>query len=199
MWLFQTLTTFPFRGTVDPDEPRIAPSPDVVYLAAMRNPDAIPTKVIPLERALQVLPQEHVTVLKEPRLTLQAQRSFERGTKAILGHVHQLDGTHVLYESAEGTWVRYTHAQSTVYENTDTEASIAKASFEDACAHCAQDVVLEPGDLLIVNNRKSLHGRAPVGVATGGNTRWLIRGYGLDTAGLNAQRRYPAPPHMLFP
>ena len=191
--------TFPFRGTFDPDEPRIAPSPDVVYLAAMRNPDAIPTKVVPLERALQTLPQEHVTVLKESRLTLQAQRSFQRGTKAILGNVHQLDGTHVLYDSAEGTWVRYTHSQSMVYDGTDTAASDAKASFEVACARCTQEVVLEPGDLLIVNNRKALHGRAPVGTATGGTTRWLIRGYGLNTAGLEAQRRYPAPPYKLFP
>lgn len=191
--------TFPFRGALDPDEPRIAPSPDVVYLAAMRNPDAIPTKIMPLEHALQALPQEHVTALKEPRLSLQAQRSFQRGTKAILGHVHQLDGTHVLYDSAEGTWVRYTHSQSTVYDGTDTEASDAKASFEVACTHCAQDVLLEPGDLLIVNNRKALHGRATVGAATGGTTRWLVRGYGLDTAGLDAQRRYPAPPYMLFP
>lgn len=112
--------TFPFRGTQDPTHPKIAPSPDVVFLAALRNPDRVATVVMPLECALEKISSEHAQILRGDRLVLSAQRSFVEGTSAALGKPHRLDGTNVLFDSPEGVWVRYTHRQSVVYDEDDT-------------------------------------------------------------------------------
>lgn len=191
--------TFPFRGTDDPKYPRIAPSPDLVYLAALRNPDQVATVVMPLGCALSKISDEHAQILRDDRFVLSAQRSFDQGTTATFGEKHRLDGTHVLFDSPEGVWVRYTHRQSWVYDEDDTHAVAAKKSFEAACLECAQQVALMPGDLLVVNNRKALHGRVPVGAGLGGTTRWLLRSYGLDTSEVREDQRHPSPRHKLYP
>ncbi|MBO9642336.1 MAG: TauD/TfdA family dioxygenase [Pseudacidovorax sp.] len=190
--------SFPFRDTSDPKDARIAPSPDVVFLAALRNPDSVPTIIMPLSCILAGLTEAQVEVLKGKRITLLAQRSFQRGTKAILGQEHLLEDSNILREGGEGTWVRYSHSNSVV-DADDAEAVDAKTSFETACLSCVQQVVLQPGDLLIVNNRKALHGRSPVGDAIGGASRWLVRSYALDTTGLALERRYQDKPYALFP
>lgn len=190
--------SFPFRGTSDPEDARIAPSPDVVFLAALRNPDSVPTIIMPLSCIVAGLTEAQVEVLKGERITLLAQRSFQRGTKAILGQEHLLEDSNILRESSEGTWVRYSHSNSVV-DADDAEAADAKTSFETACLSCIQQVVLQPGDLLIVNNRKALHGRSPVGDAIGGASRWLVRSYALDTTGLALDQRYQDKPYALFP
>jgi hypothetical protein len=191
--------SFPFRGTFDQNYPRIAPSPDLVFLAALRNPDLVPTVVMPLACTLAELSDEHAQILKGPSLVVRAQRSFVRGTESALGEVHMLDGTNVLFDSPEGTWVRYTHSQSTVHDQSDEVAIAAKEKFEAACLSCAEKVVLSPGDLLVVNNRKALHGRAPVTPGIGGSTRWLLRSYGLDTSGLKEDQRHPSSRYKLYP
>jgi L-asparagine oxygenase len=190
--------TFPFRGTNDPSDPRIAPSPDVVFLAALRNPDDVATMINPLHGILGGLTKSQIDVLKGERVTLVAQRSFRKGTAAILGDEHILNYVNVLHDSDEGTWVRYSHSNSIV-DDDDTDAVLAKARFEESCKLCAQALVLKPGDLLVVNNRKALHGRSDVGAGVGGQTRWLIRSYGLDTSDLEQDQRYENPPHQLFP
>lgn len=191
--------TFPFRGTVDPRWPRIAPSPDIVYLAALRNPDAVPTIVMPLSDILARMAPEQIGVLKGPNIVIKAQKTFVRGTRAALGEVHVLDGTNVLHESEEGIWVRYTHKGTLPVDDEDTQIVAAKSAFEDACAKSVHPVVLAPGDLLMVNNRKALHGRLPVGDGVGEESRWLIRSYGLNTHGLSEDRRHASPQHKLFP
>ena len=132
-------------------------------------------------------------------MVLRSQRSFELGTKSAIGKVHMLDGTHVLFDSPEGVWVRYTHTNSTVYDDEDEIAVKAKGEFEAACLGCRESIVLTPGDLLLVNNRKALHGRLPVGEGIGGNTRWLLRSYGLDTSELHDEQRHPSSRHKLYP
>lgn len=191
--------SFPFRGTLDPSEPRIAPSPDIVLLAALRNPNQVPTMLTPLGSVVDRLGDEHISCLKEHRLVLQAQRSFQLGTKQVLGEEHLLDGANVLYDSPEGLWVRYSHGNSWVVDENDAEAVGAKLAFEAACAQVRRPVVLAPGDFLLVNNRKALHGREQVGSAVGGESRWLLRSYGLDTSGLQDTQRYLGTRCKLFP
>lgn len=189
--------TFPFRGTTDPKYPRIAPSPDIVFLAALRNPEKIPTVVMPLPQILSQLSEQDIRLLKGPNMVLSAQKSFVQGTRRALGKPHLLDGAPILLDGPEGTWVRYTHSQSALFDEEDKAAEAAKGHFEAACLNVVQNVVLKPGDILLVNNRKALHGRAKVGDAVGGESRWLIRSYGLDCAELNREQRHES--HKLYP
>jgi L-asparagine oxygenase len=191
--------TFPFRGTTDPDFPRIAPSPDVVFLAALRNVDAVPTAVMPLPNILNRLSPEDAQILKGPNIILSAQRTFVKGTQKALGQPHVLDGAPVLHDGPEGTWVRYTHSQSLPFDENDAAAVAAKKNFEAACLAVTEYVVLKPGDLLLVNNRKALHGRSKVGPAVGGESRWLIRSYGLDCTEVAEDQRHAGSSHILYP
>ena len=191
--------SFPFRGTLDTDDERIAPSPDIVFLAAMRNPNAVATTVRAIDEVLDQLSSHQIDLLKGPHWVLNAQKSFQRGTLQALGYEHQADGVPILLETSEGLWVRYSHRESTVADQDDRPARDTKDAFEAACANTGVEIALAPGDVLLVNNRKALHGRSPVGAETGGQSRWLVRGYGLDCNGLQPERRYASPRHKLFP
>lgn len=191
--------TFPFRGTTDPDFPRVAPAPDIVFLIGLSNPDCVPTVVMPLPDILAKIGADDAELLKGPNVVLSAQKTFAQGTRRILGETHVLDGAAVLFDSQEGTWVRYTHSQSWVHDETNEPAKRAKDNFEAACAASTQGIVLAPGDVLLVNNRKALHGRAKVGAAIGGGSRWLIRAYGLDCSQVSAEQRYSGSEFKLFP
>lgn len=191
--------TFPFRSTTDPDFPKIAPSPDIVFLVGLRNPEGVPTVLMPLPDILAKLDKADIQLLKEPNLVLSAQRTFVQGTRHALGEAHLLDGAAVLFDGPEGTWVRYTHSQSWVYDESNLAVIAAKNNFEAACVASAQQIVLQPGELLLINNRKALHGRAKVGPEVGGNARWLVRSYGLDCSQVTSAQRYQDSSFKLYP
>lgn len=188
--------SFPPRGYTSSVEPNIAPSPDVVCLAALRNPDNVPTTVMPLPALLAALTPEQIAELKTWQFSVRSQKTFIQGTKRVLGEELVEMDVAVLMDTADGTWIRHSH--SSVDSLTDP-GEAALVALNDACAGAAAQVALQPGDLLIVSNRTALHGRAEVGGDPGGTSRWLIRGYGLSTATLTAAQRYADPAHALFP
>lgn len=95
--------------------------------------------------------------------------------------------------------MRYTHSQSLPFDENDAAAVAVKKNFEAACLAVTEHVVLKPGDLLLVNNRKALHGRSKVGPAVGGESRWLIRSYGLDCSEVAEEQRHSGSRHTLYP
>jgi L-asparagine oxygenase len=80
-------------------------------------------------------------------------------------------------------------------------AEHASNRFEEVCNQIATPIVVQPGDVLIVNNRLSLHDRGGVGDEIMEKSRWLLRTYGLDTSSLPAHKRHlgGAPTYVLFP
>lgn len=191
--------SFPFRGQLDPQDPRIAPSPDFVCLASLRNPNDVPTRVLPLDNILARLAPSDVELLKRNGFLIFSQRTFRAGTLAALGQEHSVDGGAVLWESPEGLWVRYSHSTVTPVGGDDPTLVDAQARFEQACKEAGVDFVLRPGDIAFVNNRKALHGRGEVGAAIGGNSRWLLRSYGLNTSSLSNTQRTGGKDFQLFP
>lgn len=191
--------TFPFNGDDDPEDRRIAPSPDLVTLVGLRNPKSVPTKVIPLESALACLGPGDIDELAKPQYSITPQKTFVHGMQRILGRRHVVINAPVL-KVAESTYVRYSHSSVVPTESGGT-AETAANNLEDACNTTAVPIVVQPGDVLIISNRRSLHGRGEVGSDVGGESRWLLRAYALDTSTLPAYKRHmgDAPPHMLFP
>mgnify|MGYP002529869957 CR=1 FL=1 len=57
----------------------------------------------------------------------------------------------------------------------DPDASRALAALIDAIEHNLRELVLSPGDLLILNNAKAVHGRQPFDAGYDGTDRWLKR------------------------
>ncbi|MCY1383429.1 hypothetical protein D9M69_715540 [compost metagenome] len=69
----------------------------------------------------------------------------------------------------------------------------------ERCREMMRSVVVKPGDILLVNNRIGLHGRSEVGGEAGGESRWLLRTYGLETGDLDAEQRCSGSNYKLYP
>jgi hypothetical protein len=190
--------SFPLRGYRDPENARIAPSPDFVGLCCLRNPDGVPTTVMPLSAVLAEMPPHLVQELREPQYVIGSQRTFEEGMIKILGDELTLDEARLLFRVGDADWIRFSH-RTTDPVDKESAAQEAMDAFQEACKACVQNIALSPGDIVLVNNRIALHGRSPVGTAYGGETRWLLRTYGLDTTELTAEQRYQESPFKLFP
>jgi L-asparagine oxygenase len=192
--------SFPFNGQTDASNARIAPSPDAVTLVGLRNPKSVPTTVMVLEDALAKLSPEDIHELKQAQFSFESQPTFLEGMRDILGDVHTAIDEPVLKDVAIGTIVRFSHSGVSPTEPCDT-AENAKANFSKACSEVAQAVTIQPGDVLLVSNRLCLHGRGEVGDEIGGQSRWLLRTYGLDTSRLDDSRRHlgDRAAHVLFP
>lgn len=158
----------------------------------------LPTTVMPLDEVLAKLDPAHIAELKKPQFIIRSQATFQDGMRRILNDVHVVDGGALLFDVEGQTWARFSHSNILV-ENEEGPAKDAFLAFQQACRECEAGIVTAPGDILLVNNRLALHGRATVGTDVGGESRWLLRAYGLHTDMLSETQRYSAPSFMLFP
>lgn len=191
--------TFPIRGYRDPLNDRIAPSPDFVCLSSLRNPKKVPTKVMPLDELMKYLSDEHIEELQKPQYIIGSQLTFRDGMVDILGDELEVDDAQLLYAIHGKWWIRFSHSTTQIANLGESTAQEAMNALKDACAHCAVHLALEPGDIVLVNNRTALHGRSEPGEEYGGQTRWLLRTYGLDTSDLDETQRYDGGSSMLYP
>jgi hypothetical protein len=190
--------SFPPRGSQDPESDKIAPSPDLVCLAALRNPDRVDTTVMPLPAILKKLPLEVINELEKAQFQVRAQQTFVQGTTRILGRVHIADGVPVLFNVDGELGIRFSH-KNVMADEEATSANEALDALKEALAECIEQVVLRPGDILLVNNRAALHGRSEVGEKYGGETRWLLRTYGLVQGAARENQFHSLSTFMLFP
>jgi hypothetical protein len=192
--------SFPFNGEDDPQDSRLAPAPDLVTLVGLRNPNDIPTKVMSLADVLGSLSPSDVAELKKSQYSIRSQKTFVQDMKRILGREHVVIDGPILKDFLGRTYIRYSHS-NVVPSASGGPAEQASNNLEAVCNQIAVSVVVQPGDLLVINNRLSLHGRGVVGDEVGGQSRWLLRTYGLDTSNLPAHKRHVGgtPPHVLFP
>lgn len=191
--------TFPLRGYSDPVNERIAPSPDFVCLSALRNPKEVPTTVMPLERLMDYLSHEQIQELQKPQYIIGSQLTFRDGMVDILGDELEVDDAQLLFPMNGNWWIRFSHSTTQIAEIGQKSAQEAMDALKKACAECVIAVPLQPGDIALVNNRIALHGRSEVGKEFGGQTRWLLRTYGLDVSDLAPGQWHEGSAFMLYP
>ena len=189
--------SFPFAGEQDMKYPRISASPDFVTLAGLRNPDQVPTTVMPLKAILEQLRGDDIDELLKKQFLVRSQLTFRRGTKAIIGEEHAMTGASILHRVSDETWVRFSH-RSVGADESQTAALKAVEAFKTACPDIAIPTVIEPGDILLLNNRRALHGRGAPGGAIGGESRWILRTYGLKATAISDRNR-TGQPGVLYP
>ncbi|VVO01170.1 taurine catabolism dioxygenase TauD [Pseudomonas fluorescens] len=190
--------SFPVRGQTDPENPRISPSPDFVCLSGLRNPDDVHTTVMPLTSVLDKLDPGIIAELKTPQYHVRSQKTFRIGMGEILGDELVLEDASLLFDVSGQHWIRYSH-NCILMDDEAVAAKEALVAFEAACVASISGTVISPGDILLVNNRIGLHGRSNVGGEPGGNSRWLLRTYGLETGGLAVNQRYQDVSYRLYP
>ena len=63
----------------------------------------------------------------------------------------------------------------TVIKGINDEAQKALVDTQKAIENCTQEIVLKTGDLLVIDNRKTIHGRKPFQARYDGTDRWVQR------------------------
>ena len=155
--MFHTETAFhPFR-------------PRYLLLLCLRGDPTAHTTVVSVHDLIDTLDDELVEHMFEPRYRTSVDASFLDGRVGELGPARPLiSGTR-----DEPTFVF--DADLTV--GVDSGADAVLAQVRDAIDLLTHSVVLEPGNLLVVDNNIAIHGRSPFEARFDGNDRWLQRSF----------------------
>lgn len=140
--------------------------PDYVALLCLRNDhdDQAGLQVASIREALCLVPDEDREILAQPRFRSTPPPSFGGSGEHP---VHP-----VLVGAPEDPDVRVDFANTCP---TDDRAAAAMAALREAVESVRGELVLTAGDLAIVDNRVSLHGRSAFTPRYDGNDRWLQR------------------------
>jgi L-asparagine oxygenase len=142
--------------------------PRYLLLLCLRGDAAAATHLCSITRLLPHLDARTVAVLRQPRFRTRPDESF-RGpdSPGALGPPMAIvSGT-----DAEPV---FTYDED-LMEGVDDDARAAlEVLGREVRAH-ASSIVLEPGDLLVVDNHRVVHGRSPFGARFDGTDRWLQR------------------------
>lgn len=147
-------------------------SPDVIALACLRNPNDVGTTLLPVERILDNLPFSVIEQLLLPNFSASSQSSFDVVT--TIANVPVL-------VPLEGGKMAIRYSRSKLVGNTPQARSALQllTDFLDR-DEFGTTVSLQPGDILLMNNRTCLHRRVAIKNTAqfDGTDRWLIRIYG---------------------
>lgn len=169
---------FPYNPSDGTYSQMISPSPDIVCLICLRNPDLVPTKVSEVDASMRRLDGQTIQELLKQKYIIGCQNTFRSGTKKILGDYHIAENAEVFRLNTGVYEVRFSHSK-VVAEEHDTQGKAALNAFEQATNDTMADLTLNPGDVVLINNRRMLHGRGRVSEGYGGETRWLLRSYAM--------------------
>ncbi|MEV7175242.1 TauD/TfdA family dioxygenase [Kitasatospora sp. NPDC093679] len=141
--------------------------PDFVSLLCLRNDhdDRAGLRVASIRQALPLVGPEHRRVLAEPRFRSTPPPSFAAGRDPV--HA-------VLSGAEEDPDVRVDFANT---HPLDAGAATALAGLRRAVEAVQTDLVLGAGDLVVVDNRVTLHGRSAFVPRYDGRDRWLQRAF----------------------
>jgi alpha-ketoglutarate-dependent taurine dioxygenase len=155
--MFHTETAFhPFR-------------PRYLLLLCLRGDPAAHTTLVSVHELMDRLPAEVVDIMFEPRFRTAVDASFLGERTNELGPARPL----ITGTRTEPTFVF--DADLTV--GTDAEAEDVLVQVRDLIEAIKTSVVLEPGDLLVVDNNVAVHGRSPFVARFDGEDRWLQRSF----------------------
>lgn len=139
---------------------------DYLVLACLRNPDGVATMVS--EPCLEDLTPSVIETLFERSFPIHTPPPFingdlRRGTEIIS----------ILFGDRNDPYVRIDPYVMDMPE--DKDARIAFEAISTSLEKRIENVVLEPGDLLVINNHRMVHGRRGFNASYNGADRWLKR------------------------
>jgi L-asparagine oxygenase len=162
------------------EAPHLPDPPDLVMLVCLKNTERGPTTLWPMEVLLSQLDEREMDIAFQPRFLVEMGESW--GVRSWFEHS-------ILERNDYGALKL--RLDLTSMKGKDEEAQrildklFAFCVTPDGVLRNCVSVVLEPGDVMLFDNRKNCHGRAPiphVGLDAG-DRRWLQRVY--------LRRRFP--------
>jgi Fe(II)/alpha-ketoglutarate-dependent arginine beta-hydroxylase len=155
---------------------------DFLLLGCLRNPQGVASTIaeIPVEQ----LEDAHVDALMQENFVIRPDNSHlaennlaadgESEDFAEIGRLLEDDvQVAVLWGDRETPYIRIDPYFMEVPD--DPVAREAFTAIEDLLERSIKDVVLEPGDILVINNHRLTHGRRPFRPNHDGRDRWLKR------------------------
>jgi hypothetical protein len=143
-----------------------------LLLLCLRGDERAATTLCSVDAVVPRLSDAALATLGEPRFRTGVDLSFGRGDGWMT------PPTAVLDRAADGTRTMNYDGELTV--GLDAEARDALTALADAIAASYTSVVLADGDLLIVDNRRAVHGRSEFVARFDGADRWLQRTFVVD-------------------
>jgi L-asparagine oxygenase len=136
---------------------------DYLGLLCLRNDDKVPTVYSSLTRT--TLDPAAVQVLMQPRFTI----LVEEAHAGTLGETRQVP---VLFGHPDRPYIAY---DGLYLSGRDQEATEALAHLTEQLEAVAVDVLLEPGDLVWIDNFDAVHSRRSFPARYDSRDRWLLR------------------------
>ncbi len=141
--------------------------PRYLLLICLRGDPAATTLLCSVDELVDQLPLGVRRVLSEPRYRTGVDESFTGDRSDRLGRP-----VPVLSGDADRPTLTF---DADLMSGTDPEAQAALDTFRDLARDRRIGVVLEPGDVLIVDNHACIHGRSAFAARYDGTDRWLQR------------------------
>jgi L-asparagine oxygenase len=158
-----------------PGKPLAMNSPDFILLFCLRSDpkrEAI-TFIAEIEDICDHIDQDSLSILEQPQFELRAPYSFSQDdpqNRPWVGPVSLIENTKPL-----------TAALDLACGTRGIDAKAEQALENMRMAAISNDIItnirLEPNDLLVIDNRRCLHGRSPFPAMFDGNDRWIQRMY----------------------
>ena len=163
--------------------------PDYLALLCLRQDhDGVgATRVASVRNALTLLDDEHAEVLRRPEFRSLYPTSFTRG---LQGERPRSQPHPVVFGPADAPFMRFNSHNT---EATTTEGARALRLLTEALEHVCHNVVLRPGEMVIVDNHVAAHGRSAFTPRYDGQDRWLRRCYATNSLPHWVGTMMPAP------
>lgn len=142
--------------------------PDFVLLLCLRGDPQAATTYADLSDILGHLSDRTITVLRQPWFRTSVDESFR--TK---GEPDSPINLSVLTKKTNNTYqLKY---DQSVMVGINEDAATALLTLQKAIDDCTKEVVLSTGDLFVMDNSDTIHGRKPFQARYDGTDRWLQR------------------------
>ena len=146
--------------------------PSHVVLLCLRGDDSAGTTIASINEIIKHLDEDVISILQMPFFSTGIDESFKNGkndnfrlTTEVLKHNKD--------ESEEMQWTMTFDWQ--LMSGETTEASDALEEFKKAVSKCVETIYLKSGDLMLIDNKRAIHGRTKFQPRYDGTDRWLKR------------------------
>ncbi len=158
---------------------------DYFTLMCYRNEEKAITNIASVEDLK--LPTEVLNVLRQPRFIIEPDKSHtpsqnesanwtlnKRAFEQIFAMLENPQPVALIYGSESMPFMRVDQAFASALSG-DAEAEAAIVAFHEALNTCRQELCMEPGDLILLDNLRVAHGRSVYAPNYGPNQRWMRR------------------------
>lgn len=147
--------------------------PSYLLLLCLRGDPSAATTLSSIREAAPLIDPEHLVALREPRFATGVDESYLGYRSAKLGSP---------FSAVSGVpGAEFVRFDGDLMQGLDPGAAEALERLRAALDSVQRTIVLEAGDLLVIDNRIAVHGRSPFTPRFDGTDRWLQRSFVLDT------------------